>query len=288
MKIVHYNNEMTIGGVQELIGLIQKYSKHKIIVLCNENGIIGDEIKARGGLITNDYGILDQADIVHTHTCGNDTNKVIKICEQLVIPFIETIHSPQPSITGADRITCVAKFYQLANYRYIPPMIEIDKYKKSNGDAIGRIGRLVQEKRFEDFIQVADRLPQYKFLLAGVPEINNKYYWGWTRTPWEFYQKLKVFLYPTLDEACPMAIVGAMASKIPVITYDLPAARELLGGNGILVNYGDIDQLTKMTIEVYEHPEKYKDMVDRAYRIAQKYDVKKVIKQYDDLYESLK
>jgi len=255
-------------------------------------GDIGYEMIERGVEVTTDRGIVDKADIIHTHTCGNQLNDGVYLAKDYDIPLIETIHSPQGSITGANFVTTVAKFYA-HTFEHIPNCVEVEKFKASEGQAIGRVGRMVLEKRYEDFIRVYDLLsptmPSVEFLLAGTaPDtFEHQIYVGKTRNLVDFYSKLKIFLYPTMDETCPLTILQAMASEVAVVTYDIPATREMLEDTGVLVPYGDIDELAKQTKLLYYDEERRKDLVKKAYERVQTYSCNKVIPMYDNLYEKL-
>jgi len=59
-----------------------------------------------------------------------------------------------------------------------------------------------------------------------------------------------VFLFPSLEEAQPTAVMEAMAAALPVVATALPAIAEVLGGSGILVPPGDAAALAQAAVEL--------------------------------------
>jgi len=51
---------------------------------------------------------------------------------------------------------------------------------------------------------------------------------------------------PSLYEACPLAVIEAMAMGKPVVAFDLPYAREMLQDNGMLLASGGLDFAQKL------------------------------------------
>lgn len=57
----------------------------------------------------------------------------------------------------------------------------------------------------------------------------------------ETYRDADVFALPTRADAVPWAVLEAMSAGLPVIATDVGAISELVGGDGELVAYGDVD-----------------------------------------------
>jgi glycosyltransferase involved in cell wall biosynthesis len=73
------------------------------------------------------------------------------------------------------------------------------------------------------------------------------------------YRSADIFVFPTLADVLPLAIMEAMASGLPVITTDVGAIREQIedGVTGSLIppNNVDVDALYKTTMRLVENPE---------------------------------
>lgn len=57
---------------------------------------------------------------------------------------------------------------------------------------------------------------------------------------------LDIFLYPTSNEAYGLVFVEAMSRKVPVITYDDSANREVVDGGGLLAPLNDMEEMTRL------------------------------------------
>lgn len=53
-----------------------------------------------------------------------------------------------------------------------------------------------------------------------------------------------LFAFPSLWEGLGGALIEALALEAPIVSYDVPAVREVLGGCGVLVEPGDIEALS--------------------------------------------
>lgn len=62
----------------------------------------------------------------------------------------------------------------------------------------------------------------------------------------DYYRAADVFLLPSLREACPLALLEAMAAGLPAVVSRLPGATDVIvddGRTAILVSPGDVDAL---------------------------------------------
>jgi len=91
-----------------------------------------------------------------------------------------------------------------------------------------RIGRNRQENiNYAKFLGVYNRI---KFLESINDDELVKY-----------YHNSDIFVYPTLYEGFGFGNIEAMASRLPVISSDIPVINEVVGKYGILLNPNDID-----------------------------------------------
>jgi len=60
------------------------------------------------------------------------------------------------------------------------------------------------------------------------------YFLGWQENPFKFLSRADVFVLPSLSEGLPLALLEAMACRLPVIATDCPgSSREIIAPNGI-------------------------------------------------------
>ncbi|HPZ06521.1 MAG TPA: glycosyltransferase family 4 protein [Candidatus Eremiobacteraeota bacterium] len=78
----------------------------------------------------------------------------------------------------------------------------------------------------------------------------------------KFYNLFDIFVMPSLRDGMPNAILEAMACELPVITTSTGGIEELVlqGTTGLMVEPGDIDNLTKALLQLINSPEKRMSM----------------------------
>lgn len=137
------------------------------------------------------------------------------------------------------------------------------------GTAVGFAGRLVPQKRPEDFLAMAARIaprhPEVRFLMAGDGSRRAGYqqlavelglgdrvqFLGMVRDMRAFYASCDLLVLPSRSEGCPNIVLEAMAMKLPVVASDTTATREVVTHlrDGFLFPVGDVDQLSQ-TVEL--------------------------------------
>jgi len=75
----------------------------------------------------------------------------------------------------------------------------------------------------------------------------------------------KYFLFPSLHEGCPNALLEAMASGHVCIAYDIPAVREILCGTGIAVPPGDAHGILDQLETLLDCEESAKSWIEAAH-----------------------
>jgi len=134
--------------------------------------------------------------------------------------------------------------------------------------------RLVQEKGIFDlpaiWKKVREKMPNAKLIIIGRfddEKIKKKFLSIIKDTGIEYVgfrsrgdkdllltvAKAKVFLYPTYVDSFALVILESLALKTPVVTYDIPAIREIYGDLKAvdLVNKFDINGMAQKIIEIY-------------------------------------
>lgn len=124
---------------------------------------------------------------------------------------------------------------------------------------VGTIGRLVEQKGHDIFIRAAKRLldsgVDAYFVIAGSGKIEQELramikdlglndrilLLGFRHDLPSFLKGLDIFVFASLQEGMPNAVLEAMAAGLPIVASDIPGVRELIepGVRGILVKPGD-------------------------------------------------
>ena len=99
----------------------------------------------------------------------------------------------------------------------------------------------------------------------------------------ELLAKSNLFVLPSLDEGLPISAIEAMRAKLPLVLTDVGGCRELIKGNGYLVNPTKED-ITNAIIEYGKNVEKQKDMSKASYELFnQQYTVDSMVRGYANL-----
>jgi glycosyltransferase involved in cell wall biosynthesis len=66
------------------------------------------------------------------------------------------------------------------------------------------------------------------------------------------YQQADIFFSPSIQEGCPLVVLEAMASGLPVIATDISGSQDLIktGINGIVVKPGNIDEMASALYQI--------------------------------------
>jgi len=198
----------------------------------------------------------------------------------------------------------------------IPNFIDIDKYDKkhnlcernkiAHGDEqiIVHISNFRPLKRVVDVLKIFDKISQKvnsKLIMVGDgPEkkkakdflrqndLKNKViFLGNTNEVDEILCSSDLFLLPSEKESFGLSALEAMALKVPVISSNVGGLKELNinGNSGFTSDVGDIDSMSNNAIKILSNENLKKKFKSQAFENAKKYDIKKVIPLYEDIYK---
>jgi glycosyltransferase involved in cell wall biosynthesis len=89
----------------------------------------------------------------------------------------------------------------------------------------------------------------------------------------------KLFIFPSHEEGWGIAIAEAMASSLPVISWDLPVYKEVFENHTICVKENDIDLFSKEIIKLLEDNSLRERMGDDGKKFIKKYSWESVAKK---------
>ena len=81
----------------------------------------------------------------------------------------------------------------------------------------------------------------------------------------------RVFLFPSHEEGWGMAVAEAMASDLPVVSWDLPVYREIFENYTVRVQENDIDSFSRAVIEFLKNEPLRKQVGNRGKKFIEKY-----------------
>ena len=164
------------------------------------------------------------------------------------------------------------------------------------------VGLWIERKGILDFVELAKRLPQYKFIwfgqspLAASPmkirkavntKLDNLVFAGYVEPEVlkGAYSGCNLYLFPTLEETEGIPIMEACAAKIPALIRDIPVFSEWLEDGVNVYKAKDIDDFEDKIKRILEG--KLPDLTEEGYKVAKSRDIKKVGKQLVDIYRKV-
>jgi len=96
-----------------------------------------------------------------------------------------------------------------------------------------------------------------------------------------------LFLLPSEQESFGLAALEAMVHSVPVVCSDVGGLPEVIedGLSGYLCPLGDIKTMAAKAIYILEDPDRHQQFKKQAYNSSQKFDIEKVVIQYEELYK---
>lgn len=168
------------------------------------------------------------------------------------------------------------------------------------------VGRLDKEKKLEDVLTAfakATKSVEAQFVITGVGARRGKLEEEAARLgvtdrvtfagfisdedlP-NAYRAADLFVIAGIAELQSIATMEAMASGLPVIAVNATALPELVhdNENGFLFEDGDVDNLAKKIVTVFQDKELAKRFSEASLRIIQNHDIEKTIDAYETFYK---
>jgi N-acetyl-alpha-D-glucosaminyl L-malate synthase BshA len=202
---------------------------------------------------------------------------------------------------------CIEDYEKIYNEKFA---IETPKHKKfyaPNGEKIiMHISNFRKVKRVEDVMHIFDKIrkkiPAKLLLIGDGPERTNIEklcrelgacddikMLGKVVSPEEHLLMADLFLLPSETESFGLAALEAMASHVPVISSNAGGLPEVNidEKTGYLCNVGDVNGMAKRAIELLKDENKLNEFKRQAYEQAKKFDIQKILPQYEALYNEV-
>ena len=174
-------------------------------------------------------------------------------------------------------------------------------YKKEDKVIIG-IGLYITRKGIVDFVELAKRMPEYKFIwfgyspLAAATEdvrkavntkLDNLVFAGYVKQQVikDAMNGCDVYLFPTYEETEGIPIIEACACKTTAIIRDIPIFEEMLEDGKNVYKAKTVDEFEEKIRGVITG--KLKKVGESAYKVAEEIDIKKVGEQLKKVYEDV-
>ncbi len=166
------------------------------------------------------------------------------------------------------------------------------------------IGLYIERKGILDFIELAKKMPEYKFIWFGytnpnllpdkinnaideaktIPNIKLPGYHE-SNTIKKALAGCDIYIFPTHEETEGIPILEASAMKTPMIIRDIPVFEDWLIDKEHVYKAKDNDEFIELIRLMVNH--KLDDLTENAYNIAKERDLTIIGKQLKDVYMSL-
>ena len=104
-----------------------------------------------------------------------------------------------------------------------------------------------------------------------------------------FYNRMDIFVLPSLYEGFGIVLLEAMASGVPVVATNVDGIKEVVvdGKSGILVPPKNPEAIANAVTHIIEDPQLRKDLVDEGFNRARLFDIQEHLLKLDNLYNNL-
>ena len=177
-----------------------------------------------------------------------------------------------------------------------------------NHKIIGTVASLTEEKGhiylIEAALQVIYKYPECRFLIVGdggqrkflegktadLGLTDKVIFTGSRKDVPEILSMLDAFLLPSLKEGLPMALLEAMAAKVPVIASSVGAIPDVIkdGMNGMLIPPKNSDAIAKVIAIMLSNGDSTKEMAQKAFeKVRDHYSSKQMADKYLAVYKEM-
>jgi 1,2-diacylglycerol-3-alpha-glucose alpha-1,2-glucosyltransferase len=171
-------------------------------------------------------------------------------------------------------------------------------YKKNDKVIVG-IGLYIERKGILDFVELAKRMPEYKFIWFGYSplwasprkikkavntKLDNLTFAGYVEQDMIkcALSGADLYLFPTQEETEGIPVIEALTSKIPTLIRDIPVFEEYTDGKD-LYKAKDLDDFESKIRNILEG--RLPDLRENGYKVAKNKDVKIVGKELIKTYK---
>lgn len=308
----HQIKALELAGVSYTTNSSDEYDIIHINTIFPESYLMGKKAKKQGKKV-----------VYHAHSTEEDFRNSFLFSNQVAPLFKGWI---KRCYSLADIIITPTPYAKrlLENYglkKEIVPIsngIDLDFFKKdveaakkfrekfgfsSDDKVIIAVGLFIERKGIIDFVELAKRLPQYKFVWFGYTnlkfvskkvreavetKLDNLYFPGYVASDVlkGAYSGADLFIFPTYEETEGIVLLEALATKTPVLVRDIPIYEEWLSDGINVYKAKNSDEFEEKIVKIVEG--KLPNLTEEGYKVAKERDVAKIGEQLKGIYQKLK
>jgi len=197
----------------------------------------------------------------------------------------------------------IDKILELKSEKIDEPFWENNEKRKII--SVGRLERQKGHKFLFDAISIVNQeLGSVELIILGkgkeeealreyaekIGILNNVKFMGFKANPYKYIAHSDVFVLSSLWEGFANVITEAMACGTPVVATDCPSGpREIInnGVNGVLVPVANPKAMASSIISILQNDHLANLLRENGFKRALDFDVKKIVKEYEELFLSL-
>lgn len=295
-------------------------SRFAVTVLAMKSGGLSEKFEAHYPVYYDDTEYPDitgyikrlAPDILHAGPGGGRDHEYIKKAASLV-PVTQTVMCPRLAANPKDVISSVvpSRFVLSLQGPASDNVVQIDhpfdasdydvKYGKDHFGLprdkviVGSLGNARREN--EHFLRIARRYRNEDVHFVIKSDKRYRYLLGRKRVTvinralsedekLSLINCFDVFLYPTSNEAYGIVFLEAMSQKVPIISYDDSAMREVIAEGGLLAPLNDIDEITRLLDIFVKDRAKREAVGQRGYELfKRRNDPRAIARKYELFFE---
>jgi 1,2-diacylglycerol-3-alpha-glucose alpha-1,2-glucosyltransferase len=173
---------------------------------------------------------------------------------------------------------------------------------KKTDKIIMAVGLYIERKGIIDFVKLAKKMPEYKFIWFGytnlktVPpkireavetKLPNLFFPGYVSRDIlkGAYSTCDLFIFPTFEETEGIVLLEALATKIPVLIRDIPIYEGWLTDSVNVYKAKDVNEFEVKIKSIIKGD--LKDLTEEGYEVAKERDIKNIGLELKKIYENL-
>ena len=309
--IKHQMKALELNDVEYTLNSNDDYDIVHINTIFPESYLMGKKAKKMGKKV-----------IFHAHSTEEDFRNSFILSNQVAPAFkvwLKKVYS------SADLVLTPTPYSKklLENYDLGKPIVDISngieleffkkdekagkKFRESFGfseddKVIIAVGLYIERKGILDFVEMAKKLKDYKFVWFGYTNLNtvpskireavetkldNLYFPGYVERDIlkGAYSSADLFWFPTLEETEGIVLLEALAMKIPVLIRDIPIYEEWLEDGVNIYKASNIMGFEEKIRDIVE--KKLPDLTNEGYKIAKDRDIKIIGSKLKEIYEDV-